>query len=609
MKLRPSWSVWWILAVAPAFAQQNFFSGSNVTGQLVLTTSVNLQQLSQAAKTPSNTLEGSLTNGLEIEPSARRLHPAAMQRLHGGAVSPFMRDFMASAGDWASDSQFLAASPAAQTAAVIPASGSTGFNGLTHADQRNANNGNQLSIEPPSPSIAVGNGFVLQGVNNAIQVYNLAGTPLLSRVLTSNELFVVTPAIDRTTNARGVFPTDMRVYYDAGANRFLVLQWAQLRDVFGNLLDQSREYIAVSQTGDPTAGWNIYVMDTTNPPGEVGCPCIPDYPQLGADQFGIYISSNEYSTSFNQFVHASILAISKASLIAGSPLPTLFRFIVPFTNGFAFAIQPASTPPGASNFLASGGVEYFLSSQAQFANGQSMALWAMTNTGSLAGSNPSLSLTEITFPTLTYTFPDVARQRPGPLPYGSTLFPPGLLEVLDGGDTRVLCLSYAGGRLYAALQTAALDDLGRTVVGIAYIIVTPTYRSGALSGTVLRQGTLTVSNNHLLRPSIAVNAQGRGAIAFTLVGPDYFPSAAFALIDTFSTSTNVQVAAAGVSPEDGFSGYPNIGFPQQGVARWGDYSTAVATSDGGVWMATEYISGAARTQLANWATFIARVQQ
>jgi hypothetical protein len=495
-----------------------------------------------------------------------------------------------------------------QSSTVTPSS-AFGFSGLTHADQRNANGGNQFSVEPPSPSIGVGNGFVLEGVNNAVQVYSLQGTPLLPRMLSSNELFVVPAAINRTTNVRGVFPTDMRVFYDATMNRFVVLQWAQVRDTLGNLLDQSREYIAVSQTGDPTATWNIYVMDTTSPPGEIGCPCIPDFPQIGADQFGLYISSNEYTTSFNQFLHASILAIGKTSLIAGAATPTLYRFIISASNGFGFAIQPASTPPGGSYFLASGGVEYFLSSQAQFATGQNMALWAMMNTGSLAGANPSPSLVQISVPTLTYTFPDVARQRPGALPYGSTLFPPGLLEFLDGGDTRILSLSYAGGRLFATLQTATVDDTGHQVVGVAYIILSPTFRGGVLAATVLRQGYLLVGNNHLLRPSIAINPQGRGAIAFTLAGPDYFPSAAFVLIDAFSTASNIQVSSSGVLPEDGFSGYPNNGFPSQGLARWGDYSTAVAANDGSIWMVTEFISNAPRTQLANWDTFVTRVQQ
>ena len=597
------------LASKCLLCQPTFFNGSNVTGRLVLSNTINLLQLAQAAGSSSISASSDASvDEVIVNPLSRRLQPGATQRLseasvralfnRGGRVNRALRSPGLAGATVTAISM--------QSSPVVPASGIFGFPGLTHADQRNANGGNQLSIEPPNPSIAVGNGFVLQGVNNAVQVYSLAGTPLLPKVLTSNQLFVLPPAINRTTNARGAFPTDMRTFYDASINRFLVLQWAQLRDASGNLLDQSREYIAVSQTGDPTAGWNIYVIDTTNLPGEIGCPCIPDYPQIGADQFGIYIASDEYTTGANQFLHASILAISKKSLSDNAPMPTLYRFIISASNGFGFAIQPASTPPGGSYFLASGGVEYFVSSQAQFAAGQSMALWAMMNTGSLAGANPNPSLVQITVPTLAYTFPDVARQRPGALPYGSTLFPPGLLELLDGGDCRILSLSYAGGRLYATLQTATVDESGRQLVGVAYIIFSPTFRSSVLSATVLRQGYVLVANNHLLRPSVAVNAQGRGAIAFTLVGPDYFPSAAFVLLDAFSTGSSVQISSPGVLPEDGFSGYPNIGFPTQGLARWGDYSTAVAASDGSIWAVTEFISNAPRTQLANWATFVTK---
>jgi hypothetical protein len=493
-----------------------------------------------------------------------------------------------------------------QTTPVGAASHVVGFNGLTHSDQRNANNGNQFSVEPPSPSIAVGNGFVLQGVNNAIMVYSSSGAQLLPKVLSSNEFFVLPPAIDRTSGTRGVFPTDMRVFYDASINRFLVTQWAQMRDTSGNLLDQSKQYIAVSQTGDPTANWSVYVMDTTNLPGESGCPCIPDYPQLGADQNGVYISSNEYSTSFGEFVHASILAISKTSLAANAPIPTLYRFILPATDSFEFAIQPATTPPGAGYFLASGGLEYFVSSSQS--DNSHIAVWAMTNTASLGTANPSLTLIKITLSLETYTFPDVAVQRAGPLPYGSTLSPPGLLEVLDGSDPRVLSLTYSAACLYGTLQAAVVDESGRQQVGVAYFILSPTFRSGVLAATVVRQGYVLASNNNLLRPSIAVNAQGRGAIVFTLVGPDYFPSAAFVLIDTVSTGSTIQVSAPGAFPEDGFSGYPNAGFPEQGMARWGDYSTAVAASDGSIWTVAEYIANLPRTQLANWDTFIAQVQ-
>jgi hypothetical protein len=178
------------------------------------------------------------------------------------------------------------------------------------------------------------------------------------------------------------------------------------------------------------------------------------------------------------------------------------------------------------------------------------------------------------------------------------------LSYIDGGDTRVLSVSYSGGRLYATLDTQVIDETGRRSVGSAYVVFSPAFRNGTLSAAALRQGYVAARNNHLLRPAIAVNSQGRGAIAFTLVGPDYYPSVAFVSFDSFSTGSVVQLARPGVFPEDGFTGYTG-GF-DPGAARWGDYSAAVATGDGAVWLTAEYIPSAPRTEFANWGTFVLR---
>jgi len=485
-----------------------------------------------------------------------------------------------------------------------PASQASGFNGLTHAQQRLANHGNQFSVEPPSPAIAVGNGYVLEGVNNAVQVYTTSGTPLLPTVLSSNEVFGLAPAIDQNTGVNGVFPTDMRVFFDSGSNRWFILQRTQDNDASGATLPFSHIFLAVSQTGDPTGTYNIYVMDTTNSMNFFGCPCFSDYLQIGADQYGFYITANEYNAFFPFFVDATILAISKASLAAGAAAPTAVQFTLPFATGYEFAIQPASTPPGASNFVANGGVEYFVSSQARFAIDSSLAVWAMTNTSSLLTTSPSLQLLRINIATQTYSFPDVANQRPGPLPYASSLTPPGLLAFLDGGDDRVLSVCYAGGRLYLTMGSTVADSGGRARLGGAYFILSPSLRSGSLAAPVLRQGYLKVDGNHLLRPAIAVNASGLGAIVFTVAGPDYYPSAAFVPISTTSTGSAIQIAAAGAGPEDGFSAYGDPGLA--GIARWGDYSGAVVAADGSIWMVTEYIPNAVRTQKANWGTYLIR---
>jgi hypothetical protein len=91
-------------------------------------------------------------------------------------------------------------------------------------------------------------------------------------------------------------------------------------------------------------------------------------------------------------------------------------------------------------------------------------------------------------------------------------------------------------------------------------------------------------------------------MVFTLVGPDFFPSAA--TINLTDDNPGITVVAAGAAPEDGFSGYP----PRGNTARWGDYSAAAVSPDGTIWLATEYIPDLPRTSQANWGTFIMRIE-
>lgn len=66
----------------------------------------------------------------------------------------------------------------------------------------------------------------------------------------------------------------------------------------------------------------------------------------------------------------------------------------------------------------------------------------------------------------------------------------------------------------------------------------------------------------------------------------------------------IHISREGNEPEDGFTGYPPF---SNGIARWGDYSgAAVDNTDNTIWLGTEYIPDIARTQFANWATYITR---
>jgi len=130
-----------------------------------------------------------------------------------------------------------------------------------------------------------------------------------------------------------------------------------------------------------------------------------------------------------------------------------------------------------------------------------------------------------------------------------------------------------------------------------------------------------LANNNLAYPAIAIGTNGKGAIAFTVVGKDYYPSAGYALISADGSVGPIHIAAAGLGPDDGFTGYNAF---QYFRPRWGDYGAAV-TDGNNLWIASEYIGqtctltqyltgavgscGGTRTSLANWYTRISKVTQ
>jgi len=81
---------------------------------------------------------------------------------------------------------------------------------------------------------------------------------------------------------------------------------------------------------------------------------------------------------------------------------------------------------------------------------------------------------------------------------------------------------------------------------------------------------------------------------------------AFTTLSATYGAGDIQLGGAGSAPEDGFSGYPQFG--GAGVARWGDYSAAVADTDNSIWMATEWIPDTPRTEYTNWGTFIGQLK-
>ncbi|HYN63743.1 MAG TPA: hypothetical protein VES36_03985, partial [Candidatus Limnocylindrales bacterium] len=483
--------------------------------------------------------------------------------------------------------------PRPEGSPVISGSALSQWDGINHFDQRNAGTGayanTQFSLEPPDSNLCAGNGFVLEAVNTAIQVRTVAGAAV-SPVVPVNDFFNLAPEIDRVNGIFGEFTADPKCYYDPEVQRwFLTFLVLGVDPPTGNFTGEAFVYLAVSPSADPSNldNWNIYIIDTANDgtdgtPSHPNCPCFGDQPLIGADDHGFYITTNEFPLFAAGFNGAMVYAMSKDILAAGGD-PTVVSIFQPtLEEGQAYSLQPATSPPGGAFETANGGTAYFLSAlEFTGRDDNRIAVWAMTNTSSLDQAEPDVAMQYDIVATQTYAAPPNATQRDGSTPLlellGTQLAPQVLgvpkttehLGLIAGNDDRMNQTYYADGKLWSGLNTAVKTANGRTRVGIAWFIVEPSWSGSDLSGELVNGGYISVNRNSVLFPAVAVNADGEGAIAYSLVGPDFFPSAAYSRIDEDGVGP-VEVIGAGAGPADGFTAYRSLAPSNAGIERWGD---------------------------------------
>jgi hypothetical protein len=519
------------------------------------------------------------------------------------------------------------------------------FQGLDHFDQRFANGGNQFSVEPPDQGLCAGNGFVLETVNDVLRIFDSNGNPLTG-VIDLNTFYGYPAAINRSNGKDGPSITDPSCYFDVDTQRwFHVVLTLDRIGTTSHLSGTNHLDIAVSTTPSPLGSWIVYKIPVQNDGTQgtpnhhcTGGPCLGDYPHIGADANGFFITTNEFDLFGPFFEGAQIYALSKLQLASGAAsvngvLINTGDPNIPFPG---FTVWPAIAAGGAYDVL-NGGTENFLSSLALFTDdgtSTQILLWQVSNTSSLNSATPALNLTGKYIDVPKYGVPPRSDQKAGDFPLGQCLSDNSIVtpfgvgcwnyfftgggpfhnveKHLDSNDSRMQQVYYANGKLWSALDTAVTVG-GAAKAGIAYYVINPDAGKLDLSGYV------AVANNNVTYPAIAVNNSGRGVMAFTLMGADNYPTAAYTSMDAKIGAGDVHVAASGAGPDDGFAGYN----PYGGRPRWGDYGGAV--SDGSsLWIASEYIGqsctlsqylvsgggftcGGTRSSLANWATRISQL--
>ena len=510
----------------------------------------------------------------------------------------------------------------------------TVITGLNMRDQRLADNGNQFSLEPPDQGLCVGGNLVLESVNTVFRIHNTA-TGTSSDPISLNQFFTGYSGINRTTGEFGQFLSDPKCYVDPASGRFFMSLLEIDQDASGNFTGRTATYLAVSKTRTPSVSpsdWWFYTIDTTddgtpdtsgvgiggtrpvgaNLPDNPECPCLGDQPLIGADRYGFYVTTNEFSLFGSAFNGAQIYALDKSGLESGKfTMQSFHGAPIALAEGPAYSLQPATSPTVWDWSGDSRGTAFFLS--ALDFNGTTdnrIAEWRLTNTSSLASRYPKVVLQSPTIiGTQVYGQPPAIDQKAGPTPLADYLATatgkPVPENQLESNDDRMNQVVLQGGHLFGAVNTIVKGD-GPKRTGIAWFAVT------ASRARLLNQGYVSVKGQSVFFPSIAIGPSGRGVMTFSLSGPDYYPSSAYLRMSLSGTSGPVQVMGAGAAPADGFTGYQPYG--GSGVERWGDYSAAVPDyRTGDIWVAAEDIPGtfgwgfSDGNYLANWGTTIAKV--
>ncbi|MEO7446350.1 MAG: hypothetical protein ABIT96_00275, partial [Ferruginibacter sp.] len=187
-------------------------------------------------------------------------------------------------------------------------------------------------LNPPDPSMCVGTNHVIQMVNGSsgalLKVFNKTGGQVVAEKY-----------LDAITGKGGL--GDPICIYDQLANRYVLTEFANKPETGTEGL-----IIAVSQSGDPSGGWNTYFFSTGN--------TFPDYPKFAVWTDAYYATTNDFANG-STYAGSSVYAFDRAAMIAGNATASMQRFTLGTANKH-FSMSPvclegSALPPAGTGGL------------------------------------------------------------------------------------------------------------------------------------------------------------------------------------------------------------------------------------------------------------------
>ena len=390
----------------------------------------------------------------------------------------------------------------------------------------------QSGFTPPDTMGAVGPNHIVELINGRYAAYDRTGS--LQEGSSLDQFWIdagITPA--------GNFSFDPRIVYDQHSGRW-----------FATAVDNARGpnnyLVGVSNSSDPTAGWNAFQIDS-----DFNNSDWADFPMLGLNRDHVVISANMFPLSGGS-ANVGFIVMNKNDLMSGTLNLTTYEDVNFADTGFS--VQPVFD---------------------QGNNSGPLKLLSAYNKP--AGFLKTSSIDDSTLNTAGGFIAVTARNDP------PTIDQPGPKTNIQAGNSRFSgnVIQQNIGRANDSLWAVhSVEVNGRAAI--------EWYEIDAVTDAVIQSGLIDDPSLGLNFPSIAANIYGDVVIGFSGGDPDTFMSTYFVAGQTESGVTTfgeITISMAGVADYERLDG--------SGRNRWGDYSATVVDPNNprSFWTFQQFASG------------------
>ena len=336
----------------------------------------------------------------------------------------------------------------------------------------------QTPLSPPDPSLAVGPNHIVQVVNSSIAFFLKDGTMQFLQVLNNSQ----NPGFFDEVGASS-FVFDPKCFYDHYSDRFFVLALEVYTDI-----DEAYLTFAVSDDADPNGIWFKYRSDVVVSVGSDQYWF--DYPGLGFDQDGFYVTGNLFLLAGNGPGFGGVLyrSFDKTPLLNGSPAT-----FTDIRDGNIGSVQ-------AAQVFGNNQTPYFVS----IANTSQIRLTALNN----ALSSPSFTTATVSVPAFNFP-PGSGVQNNG-----------GAGNLIDALDGRIMNVHWRDGQLWVC---HGVGDGGSGAMARWYQFDTGNWPASG-SPTLVQSGDINVAGASTFFPAIYTNADDSTAMVIAQSGSTQFAS-------------------------------------------------------------------------------------